>query len=230
MNITALSNEVYEINVANGWYEADRTFAEGIALLHSEVSEALEAYRLHGVADHTTIALTPLSMKIPQVQDILVRAEARLHAALNEGRGITRENAAIPPEEWKILAAAGVAKPEGVGSELADVMIRVLDESRRQNIDLEAAMVAHVGPPERLVADTSLPSHLAGLHYNISRLYLAVSTGVNAAPDQLAWIFSYIAHLLVGIAKHHGIDLEYEIDRKLAYNQTRGHKHGGKLL
>lgn len=40
-----LTERVYEVNKENGWYEEDRTFGDCIALLHSEVSEALEAYR-----------------------------------------------------------------------------------------------------------------------------------------------------------------------------------------
>jgi hypothetical protein len=43
-----MAGEVYENNVAKGWAGPDapvRTFGEVIALLHSEISEALEAYR-----------------------------------------------------------------------------------------------------------------------------------------------------------------------------------------
>ena len=40
-----LINEVYEINSANGWFDKERSFGDEIALLHSEVSEALEGYR-----------------------------------------------------------------------------------------------------------------------------------------------------------------------------------------
>jgi NTP pyrophosphatase (non-canonical NTP hydrolase) len=32
-------------NIAKGWYDTERSFGDDIALLHSEVSEALEAYR-----------------------------------------------------------------------------------------------------------------------------------------------------------------------------------------
>lgn len=40
-----MAKEVETINRANGWYEENRTFGDSIALLHSEVSEALEGFR-----------------------------------------------------------------------------------------------------------------------------------------------------------------------------------------
>lgn len=112
-----MATAVRKVNMANGWYDDSRTFGEGIALLHSEVSEMLEAYRDHGLEDVTAVYVG--------------------HAA---------EYGDSPP-----------LKPEGVGSEAADVLIRLLDECDRA-----------------------------------------------------------------------GIDLQFEFDRKLAYNATRGHKHGGK--
>src|SRR3546814_16579186 len=41
--------EVREVNEANGWHDTERTFGDGTALLHSEVSEMFEAYRDHGL-------------------------------------------------------------------------------------------------------------------------------------------------------------------------------------
>lgn len=111
--IEAMRNEVRAVNVANGWFDADRTFGEDIALLHSEVSEMLEAYREWDVADMTQ-----------------------------------PHHPTDPPN-----------KPEGIGSEAADVLIRLLDTCHRHNINLYA-----------------------------------------------------------------------EFTRKIAYNRTRGYKHGGKRL
>jgi NTP pyrophosphatase (non-canonical NTP hydrolase) len=109
---------VTEVNKANGWYDADRTFGDEIALLHSEVSEMLEAYREHGLTDVT---------------------------------GQTTTISFDPPAQY--------VKPEGVGSEVADVLVRLLDFCER-----------------------------------------------------------------------HGIDLYDEFLRKMAYNETRGYRHGGKKL
>lgn len=40
-----MSALVYEINLQNGWFDANRPFEADVALLHSEVTEMFEAYR-----------------------------------------------------------------------------------------------------------------------------------------------------------------------------------------
>lgn len=125
----AMESEVYDCNVANGWFEADRTFGDDIALLHSEVSEMLEEFRDHGMEDVTK----------PHAH--IRNCEPSPHAAGDD------------------RCLFGPPKPEGVGSEAADILVRLLDTCKRR-----------------------------------------------------------------------GIDLAFEFDRKLKYNWTRGHRHGGKRL
>lgn len=37
--------EIYNLNVEKGWYDTNTTTVERLCLIHSEISEALEAYR-----------------------------------------------------------------------------------------------------------------------------------------------------------------------------------------
>lgn len=108
-----MAEEVYETNVANGWFDADRTFGDDIALLHSEVSEMLEAYR---DGQFTT-------------------TYAYESTAQSEPMEWTSE---YPPTHEEFLAAGYSAKPVGMPSEAADVLVRLLDTCKRYNIDLFA--------------------------------------------------------------------------------------------
>lgn len=93
---------IADINELVGWYDKERTFGEDIALVHSELSEALEEFRLGNTETYLS--------------------EDEKH------------------------------KPLGVPSEMADVLIRLLDMCTRYNIDL--------------MAET-----LTKLKYNINRSY-----------------------------------------------------------
>lgn len=46
-SINELSKECYEISKSKGFHEQERNFGECVALMHSELSEALESHR-HG--------------------------------------------------------------------------------------------------------------------------------------------------------------------------------------
>ena len=100
-----MTQEVHDVNQANGWWDSDRTIGDACALLHSEVSEAFDAWRKHGFEDTTAYSKTMY------------------------GRGDHGENLEVVIDN---------PKPEGYGSELADVLIRLLDQADRDGIDLVA--------------------------------------------------------------------------------------------
>ena len=82
--------EAYQQELHSGWAgpgSPQRSFGDSMALLHSEVSEAFEAYRILGTDDMTVGGLP--------------------------------------------------GKPEGVGSEFADIFIRLLTDCQRWNVDLQ---------------------------------------------------------------------------------------------
>jgi len=112
-SLAEMAEEVYEVNVKLGWQPSTNTFGDCMALLHSEVSEALEAYRDWGLKDATKT----------ERQD---EHHDRMHGLCIHGEPRGGCDQYVPD------------KPEGVGSEFADVLIRLLDDARMYGIDLEA--------------------------------------------------------------------------------------------
>jgi NTP pyrophosphatase (non-canonical NTP hydrolase) len=90
MTIDQLVKEVHENAKEKGWWDEERSFGDIVALIHSEVSEALEEYR----------------------------------------------NGRFPDE----IYYDEKGKPCGIPSELADIVIRVMDYCGWAGIDLEAAI------------------------------------------------------------------------------------------
>ena len=45
MNLTQLQQEIHQMAVQKGWWETERNVGEMLALIHSEISEALEEWR-----------------------------------------------------------------------------------------------------------------------------------------------------------------------------------------
>lgn len=121
----------------------------------------------------------------------------------------------------------GPSKPEGVGSELADLVIRLFDTADVQGhyldpdlLDFELADIAPLTGPVFFHTPVTLVTfgdHMAALHRQIDRY----------------WDTSDLPRLLralVTVAEKFGIDLTFEYERKIAYNRTREYQHGGRTL
>jgi NTP pyrophosphatase (non-canonical NTP hydrolase) len=96
------------------WDEPVRTFGDQIALMHSELSEALEEFRKFG--------LQPGMMCY------------RWRSQSPSGAGSFVEQVAVTMEK------GDKGKPEGIAAEFADVIIRIADTCQQYGIPLQTAI------------------------------------------------------------------------------------------
>lgn len=106
-----------------GWYDRPVDFPTAIALMHSEVSEALLAWRDHGFQDVFSHHPDPNCEECRTAGILRAGAE-------DEVQGTTH------PEWNNVRCPYHPPKPESVGSEMADVLIRLLDDAERFGVDL----------------------------------------------------------------------------------------------
>lgn len=111
MSFKELQTKIHSNAVEHGWWEEERTFGELIALCHSELSEALEEYRKGNSPKGTYYKCMS--------EDPFFECQA---------------------DQGKPCRGCEKAKPEGIPTELADVVIRIMDMCERYGIDLEAAI------------------------------------------------------------------------------------------
>lgn len=198
ITIGTMIAEIRENNIAKGWRSAaggpgGNTLGDYISLLHTEIGEATDAYRDWKLDDGTG-PRHPLQLN-----------------SFGQCAECDRPN------------HDGPYKPEGVGSELADVLIRLLDTGDVFGFtvfdpDFELADVAELVVDPIRPRLVSFGDHMSWLHRRVDALW----TNQYAAPLAL--------RALVTVARGYGIELMWEYDRKMAYNRTRPYRHGGRAL
>lgn len=117
--LNAYARAVHATAVDHGWWpKTGRNMGEMIALMHSELSEALEAWR-----DHDNV--TAIRYEYPLT---------------NEGN-VDGTTVLYEPSFVYADGRVELGKPVGVASEFADVIIRILDTCKMLNIPITEALV-----------------------------------------------------------------------------------------
>jgi NTP pyrophosphatase (non-canonical NTP hydrolase) len=114
------------------------------------------------------------------------------------------------------------AKPEGAPSELGDVLIRLLSASARYGLGLPARIERRRG--EMFVLSGDFLTEVNTLHNLISFASMTWEDNDDRYADDLAKAYVF----LVQMAGYYGVDLMAEYERKMQFNRTRPHRHGGR--
>ena len=172
MTLNAWSKRIHENAVAHGWWENERTFAEVVALFHSELSEALEEFR----------ANRPM-MYFPCKSTGGLCVDDRKNENLTCGS--RHENCRSE-------------KPEGIAVELVDCVIRILDFLGHENINVDEAIASDMARTDGL-KDVTLPEAVADLHLLISGAY---ESSVNRDGDQSIYLCAVIEYIRKWLELH----------------------------
>lgn len=108
--LNELAKEIHQNAVDHGWWEEDRHFGSLVALMHSELSEALEEYRNGKRPDEI---YWRCKVGIEMIEDCLMQSQG---------------------------CVCKKEKPEGIPIELADCIIRILDYCGKEGIDIDEAI------------------------------------------------------------------------------------------
>ena len=164
MNLAELQKEAHAIAKDHGWWDEPRTFGDLIALAHSELSEALEAYRLHELETWPSqVGEIPLGVPY-ELADVVIRVaewyRIDLAKSLEEDEDLGEAKQAYlehrmsgnldPFSEWiaaihEDMAYAGYHqrnRGDNLGSHLVSVIWMVQEMADHYGIDLDAAIEA----------------------------------------------------------------------------------------
>lgn len=202
LNLEELIPRCHNAAKANGWWENPQPVATLMMLTCSELAECLEADRAKKRADL-------------QAYDRLVD-EAEAGGAAVWGDAPTLEARKAELFKWKVK--------DTVEDELADAFIRLCDYAGSKEQDyLSAYLNGAANKSAKLFnPDRDLPTFLLVATSNVAEV--AWCRDVDALDSQLGRAMGSV--LAIAMAKD--IDLARHIDLKLAYNATRGVRHGGK--
>lgn len=218
--------EIHKNAVSHGWWDEERDFGEICALIHSELSEALEEYR---------------------------NGNPLVYYRCPHDKGVCNPQNCAETHRDPIYAEEPCdgRKPEGIAVELADVVIRIFDYfgkaqlfphgnvfrpnafitelTKRNGAEFNAILksreyTAMSNAIEKDGTYRSFGDFIAQLHADVSAAY-----EVDAEGDQEIFLLECVGRIGLRL-EFLKLDLEAVIAEKHEYNKSRPYRHGGKVI
>ena len=221
MNLTELQKEAHAIAKEKGWWDEEPTFGDCIALVHSKLSKVRKAYRQWRLASSLEILRHTIPPPSCRDED---ETEVECWFIHNEDTGEF--------DYWELMEYAAGCKPEGVASELADVVIRLVDMCEWYGLDLTPLLTAtsELWKDADAEEPESFGDWIAPCHQDLS--FALTMWQYRDRPSNPLWGVgaAKLIHRVQAMAAHYGIDLDAAIAAKMEYNRIRSYRHGGKAL
>lgn len=215
LDLNEFAKEVHKNAVEHGWWDKDKSFGEVAALIHSELSEALEEYR----AGHPNVWY---SCEVLHDGSVCVGQECLEDANWKNREECQKQN----------------RKPEGIAVDLIDAVIRILDYTGKMEVDaVNPPPIKKKGytPWYRRTADKEFPDMLAEWHCKVSEAYrYFVVKSKNETQQQISentgfFCLRSVVQSILWWIKQQGLDPEQLLIEKHEFNKTRPYRHGGKV-
>lgn len=209
MNIAELCEKSAAQAAKSGFQGKERPFEETTDLIHTELAEATEEYRSHRLPHETYYEVTV------------------------KGGEVYRYSKEVTDSLRKKNENFVSAKPCGIPSELADVIIRIAHHCGANGLDLEKAM--QTGRSKNGYVPKNLLKLIADCHAHVALAYMAHENSeggkeeVLPVSDPLFYLASCVSTIM-DFCEKENIPLSEAIVEKAEYNATRPHKHGGKKI
>lgn len=208
MNLYQFSKEVHANAISHGWWDDTYTDAVAIDLIQSEITEAFEEWRAdRPLIWHRCKSLAPAEL-------VLCERCPKCHY-----RDAGRVNDCPDYDP----------KPEGIATELIDVVLRVLDTAAAWGIgilqDKSLYTVTDAAGNSHVIAELTLPELVRYLHQLTTSLSFyrekkEFDGTMVKMSEMILLIFTWL--------EAHDIDPEALMMEKHRYNKQRSYKHGGK--
>lgn len=209
MNLNVMTKDVHNYAKEKGWWATPRTDEDVIMLMITEVAEATECVRSSEPHHHYGKNPEP-------VDETMKKGKHELF---------------ILPTMVDRFRLDKQMKPEGEAVELADCQIRIADFFGYCGWSLETeSKFARTIVPERDFAKMRIPrSNPLQLHLRICELLTDAGKSARESDDkEVARMLAATFNLITDIFTARGWKWEEIVQEKMAYNQKRPYRHGGK--
>ncbi len=202
-----LQREVHEVNVKNGWWETPPSIGDILAMMHCELSEAMEAYR-----------------EGKNIDDVWYDCKQQ-DDECTEGYYTSIGGCQSCP----------YSKPEGIPVELADCVMRIMDIMEYVGFFISKELYDHLG--ENIIAafkkgimNCGFGSVITIFHSRLPQMHRDSTNSLKVLVKHNSVNFTLLIVLIDYFLQRNNLDLLDIIERKNEYNKTRGYKHGGKRV
>lgn len=232
--LNELADVIHKTAADHGFWETERNMGEMIALIHSELSEALEEHRANKPPAYYVVSVSQNTMMTPDTHALINKIRGGDPAVDPNGPSI---NPALSDDDYRTLVRAGIAKPEGAGVELADCVIRILDTLQSLDVDIDRRVV-EIHKLDELSGIRSMNAYAAlidslegGVNFGENLAFIHKRLGLGFGCWMDGHRGSAVSFLVMALTdcleamRDLGVDIDATVAEKMAFNDSRPYKH-----